>query len=86
MSQNSYMGVRDPQCKPKIYVAKNKTHGHIYHLDLELSDRSRDRLEIGYHWQIALGVGELTKARYMGVIGITSEDCHTCHRHVQGSL
>ena len=24
------------------------------------------------HWQIALGVGEPIKARYMGVIGITS--------------
>ena len=26
------------------------------------------------HWQIALGVGEPTKARYMGVIGITNDD------------
>ena len=26
-------------------------------------------------WQIALGVGEPTKDRYMGVIGITSDDC-----------
>ena len=34
------------------------------------------------HWQIALGVGEPKKAWYMGVIGITSEDCHTWHRHV----
>ena len=34
------------------------------------------------HWQIALGIGELTKDRYMGVIGITSDNCHTWHRHV----
>ena len=26
------------------------------------------------HWKIALGGGELTKARYMGVIGVTSDD------------
>ena len=26
------------------------------------------------HWQIALGVGEPTKARYMGVIGIINDD------------
>ena len=26
------------------------------------------------HWQIALGVGEPTKASYLGVIGITSDD------------
>ena len=29
------------------------------------------------HWQIALGVGETIKARYLGVIGITSDDFHT---------
>ena len=34
------------------------------------------------HWKIALGVGEPTKAQYMGVIGITDDDCHTWHRHV----
>ena len=42
MSQNLCMGVRDPRCKPKSSVAQKKTHGHVYHLDLELSDRSRD--------------------------------------------
>ena len=35
-------GVIDPLCKPKIYVDQKKTHGYVYHLDLELSDRSRD--------------------------------------------
>ena len=34
------------------------------------------------HWQIALGVGEPTKAQYMGVIGIISDDLHIWHRHV----
>ena len=42
MSQNFCMGVRDPRCKMKCYVAQNKTHGLVYHLDLELSDRSQD--------------------------------------------
>ena len=36
------VGVRDPRYKPKSFVAQKKTHGHVYHLDLELSDRSRD--------------------------------------------
>ena len=26
-----------------------KTHGHDYHLDLELSDRSQERLGMGTH-------------------------------------
>ena len=34
------------------------------------------------HWQVALGVGKPTRARYFGVIGFTSDDCHTWHRHV----
>ena len=42
LSGKFYMGVRDPRCKSKSSVAQNKTHGHVYHLDLELSDRSRD--------------------------------------------
>ena len=33
-------GVRDPRYYPKSVVAQDKTHGHVYHLDLELSDRS----------------------------------------------
>ena len=78
-------GVRDPRYYPKSYVGQEKTHGHVYHLDLELSDRSW--VDSGWitHWKIAIGVGEPTKARYMGVIGITSDDCHTWHRHVRGS-
>ena len=34
------------------------------------------------HWKIALGVGEQTKAWYMGVIGISFDDCHTWYSHV----
>ena len=37
------------------------------------------------HWQIVLGVGEPTKFRYMGVIGITNNDFYTWHRHVEES-
>ena len=42
LSEKFYMGVRDPRCNPKSFVAQKKTHGYVYHLDLELSDRSRD--------------------------------------------
>ena len=34
------------------------------------------------HWKIALGVGELEKARWLSAIGITSDDFHTWHRLV----
>ena len=40
--ENFCMGVRDPWCNPKSYIAQKKTRGHVYYLDLELSDRSRD--------------------------------------------
>ena len=36
------MAVRDPQCNPKSSVAQKKTHGHGYHLNFELGDKSRD--------------------------------------------
>ena len=55
MSQNLCIGVRDPRCKSKSSVAQNKTHGHICHLDLELSDRSRDCLGIGYPLENCIG-------------------------------
>ena len=42
LSERFCMGVRDPRYYPKSSVAQKKTHGHVYHLDLELSDRSRD--------------------------------------------
>ena len=40
-----------------------ETQGHGYHVDLELSDRSRDDSRFGYPLEIALGVVELTRAR-----------------------
>ena len=40
-----------------------KTHGHGYHVDCELSDRSRGDSRVGYPLEIALGVVELTRAR-----------------------
>ena len=42
LSEKFYMGVRDLWCNLKSSVAQKKTHGHVYHLDLELIDRSRD--------------------------------------------
>ena len=36
------MAVRDPRCNPKSSVSQEKTQGHVYHLDLELSDKSWD--------------------------------------------
>ena len=42
LSRKFCMGVRDPRCKLKSSVAQKKTHGHGYHLDFELGDRSRD--------------------------------------------
>ena len=41
--RNFYVDVRGSQCRPKSSVAREmKTHGHSYHVDLELSDRSRE--------------------------------------------
>ena len=42
LSEKFCGGVRELWCKSKSYVAQKKTHDHVYHLDLELSDRSRD--------------------------------------------
>ena len=56
LSKNFCVGVRDPRCNPKSSVAQKKTHGQVYHLDLELSDRSRDWLPIGkLHWVLVSG-------------------------------
>ena len=54
------MDVRDSKCRPKSFVAREmKTHGYGYHPDLELSDRSRERLGMkthgrGYHIDLEL--------------------------------
>ena len=42
LSKKFCVGVRDPRCKPKSSVAQKKTHGQVYHLDLELSDRNQN--------------------------------------------
>ena len=44
-----------------------KTHDHGYHIDFELCDRSRDLLGISCPLALALGTGELVRARYMCV-------------------
>ena len=41
LSEKFCMGVRDPRCNPKSSIAQEKTYDHVYHLDLELSDRSQ---------------------------------------------
>ena len=41
------MGVRDARYYPKSSGAQEKTHGHVNHLDLELSDRGRGWLGMG---------------------------------------
>ena len=75
------MGVRDRQCDKKSSVSQRR-HSHGYHIDFELCDRSRDLLGISCQLALALGTGELVRAWYICVIGTTSDDCHTWHRHV----
>ena len=54
------MDVRGSKCRPKSSIAREiKTQGNGYHPDLELSDRSRERLEMrthghGYHPNLEL--------------------------------
>ena len=44
------MDIRGSKCRPKSSIAQEmKTHRHEYHLDLELSDRSRERLGMKTH-------------------------------------
>ena len=37
------LGVRDPRCDPKSYVAQKKTHGHVYHWNMGVRDPRCDR-------------------------------------------
>ena len=59
-SRNFCVDIRGSKCRPKSSIAQEiKTHGHGYHPDLELSDRSRERLgmkthEHGYHPDLEL--------------------------------
>ena len=53
-------GRKRSKCRPKSSIAREiKMQGNGYHLDLELSDRSRERLEMrihgyGYHPDLEL--------------------------------
>ena len=55
MIPNFCVDVRGSKCRLKSFVAREmKTHGRGYHVDLELRDRSRERLGMkthgrGYH-------------------------------------
>ena len=55
LSEKFCGGVRDPLCKPKSSVTQKKTHGHVSHLYVELSDRSRDWFVIGYPLENCIG-------------------------------
>ena len=69
VSENSTrMGVREPRyhvlygCKrpavsPEKLCYPKKTHGHVYHIDFGLCDRSRDLLRICCPLTLALGNG-----------------------------
>ena len=54
------MDIRGSKCRSKSSIARDmKTHGHGYHPNLELSDRSWERLEMkthghGYHIDLEL--------------------------------
>ena len=39
---NFYVNVRGSKCEPKSYVNRNENTLSGYHVDLELSDRSRE--------------------------------------------
>ena len=44
------MDVKGSKCRPKSSIAREiKTHGYGYHPDLELSDRSPERLGMKTH-------------------------------------
>ena len=42
ISLNFYVNVRGSKCKPKSYVNRDENTQSGYHVDLELSDRSRE--------------------------------------------
>ena len=49
------MNVRGSKCKPKSYVNRDENTRSSYHVDLELSDKSREWLEIWIPlWQLHL--------------------------------
>ena len=60
MIPNFLVDIRGSKCRPNSSIAREiKTHRHGYHPNLELSDRSRERLEMkshghGYHVDLEL--------------------------------
>ena len=46
------MNVKGSQYRPKSYVARDENIRSSYHIDLELSDRSREWLEMKIHGQV----------------------------------
>ena len=50
--RNFCVNVRGSKCKPKSYVARDETTRQSYHIDLQLSDRSQERLEMKTHGQV----------------------------------
>ena len=63
------MNVKGSKCEPKSYVNRNENTLSGYHVDLELSDRSRGvTRELDTPLAIALGVVEPVRSRYMDVI------------------
>ena len=52
MIRKVLLGVRDPRYDPKRSVAQNKTHGHFYHIDFVLCDRSRVDSGFVNHWHL----------------------------------
>ena len=53
------MNVTGSKCKPKNYVSRDENTRSGYHVNLELNDRSRERLEMkthghGYHADLQL--------------------------------
>ena len=60
-------GCKRPTVLSEKFCCPQKTHGHVYHIDFGLCDRSRDGLGIGYPLALALGTGEPVRPRYMCV-------------------
>ena len=62
------MNIRGSKCRPKSSIARERrTHGHGYHPDLELSDRSRERLEMkiyGYGYHLDLELSDRSRERH----------------------
>ena len=54
LSKKLCVGVRDSRYKSKSSVIQKKTHGHGYHLNFKLGDRSRVDSGLVIHWHLHL--------------------------------